>query len=102
MEFFDLEYSLAVFDPESNFVSNCFSTVYQQMKLRLILVTQYVSNVFNTQGDRYQGRESLAEELNVNSAVSTTKPIISTLLENHSQVGMPKLDLGSIGEVPIN
>ncbi|CAB3978857.1 FGFR1 oncogene partner [Paramuricea clavata] len=68
LEFFGLEYSLAVFDPESSF------------------------------GDRYQGREGLADELNVNNVVSSSKPIISSLVENHSQTGMPKLDLGSISE----
>ena len=68
LEFFGLEYSLAVFDPESNF------------------------------GDRYQGREKLADELNIGNAASSPKPIISALLENNSQPGLPKLDLGSIGE----
>ena len=94
LEFFDLEYSLAVFEPESNFVSTVVVSKHTQLKnqLRDGLYSCY-------QGDRYQGRDALALELKVNDAVNGSKPIISSLLENHSQAAMPKLDLGSIGEV---
>ncbi|XP_028413920.1 FGFR1 oncogene partner-like [Dendronephthya gigantea] len=68
LEFFGLEYSLAVFDPETGF------------------------------GDRYQGREGLAEDLNLSNVVNSSKPVISSLLENNLQPAMPKLDLGSITE----
>lgn len=67
MEFFELDFSLAVFDPETGF------------------------------GDRYQGRESLAEEIGVGHASNSSKPILASFLEN-SHNAMPKLDIGSLNE----
>lgn len=67
MEFFGLEFSLAVFDPETNF------------------------------GDRYRGRDGLAEEFGVDNVSNSSKPVLASLLE-YSHLGMPKLDLTSLNE----
>ncbi|XP_046849689.1 centrosomal protein 43-like [Xenia sp. Carnegie-2017] len=68
LEFFNLDYTLAVFDPESNF------------------------------GNQYKGRDSLVEELDFQETVNESKPIISFLLEDRANVAMAKPNLTSVAE----